>query len=256
MHAEPATTPRDTAPGQADPDGVEDLVERARGGDRSALGDLLRIVRPVAVRYCRSRLGRAATSAGEADDVAQEICLAVLRALPRYRDEGRPFLALVYGIAAHKIADAHRGAARRPVPVEAAEDHADPDDGPETLAVRRAGEPGLMRTVAALPERQREVLHLRVVLGLSADETATAIGSTPGAVRVAQHRALATLRARYPATAADAGPTGDARLDALFADADPAIAELADGSAQAGRGAGDVPDRTLVDPPRPGTGFS
>jgi RNA polymerase sigma-70 factor, ECF subfamily len=35
---------------------------------------------------------------------------------------------------------------------------------------------------------------LPVVVGLSADETAEAVNSTPGAVRVMQHRALARLR--------------------------------------------------------------
>ncbi len=45
-----------------------------------------------------------------------------------------------------------------------------------------------------LPAKQREILLLRVVVGLSAEETAEAVGSTPGAVRVAQHRALARLR--------------------------------------------------------------
>jgi RNA polymerase sigma-70 factor (ECF subfamily) len=45
-----------------------------------------------------------------------------------------------------------------------------------------------------LPDKQREIVVLRVVVGLSAEETAEAVGSTPGAVRVAQHRALARLR--------------------------------------------------------------
>jgi RNA polymerase sigma-70 factor, ECF subfamily len=218
MRADPAEAP------------LRDLVDRARAGDRSALEALLHVVRPLALRYCRSRLGGAA-GVGEADDVAQEVCLAVLHALPRYREEGRPFLALVYGIAAHKVADAHRSAARRPVPAELAAygaHAADPDDGPEEQALRRAGEPGLLRKVAALPERQREVLHLRVVVGLSADETASALGSTPGAVRVAQHRALTALRRTLPAGPVLGGPTGDPELDALFAGADSALAELAE----------------------------
>jgi RNA polymerase sigma-70 factor (ECF subfamily) len=50
---------------------------------------------------------------------------------------------------------------------------------------------GLLRV---LPAKQREILVLRVVVGLSAEETADAVGSTPGAVRVAQHRALSRLR--------------------------------------------------------------
>jgi DNA-directed RNA polymerase specialized sigma24 family protein len=46
----------------------------------------------------------------------------------------------------------------------------------------------------AVEEKQREILTLRIVVGLSAEETAEAVGSTPGAVRVAQHRALARLK--------------------------------------------------------------
>ncbi|RDH10746.1 sigma factor-like helix-turn-helix DNA-binding protein, partial [Tsukamurella pulmonis] len=45
-----------------------------------------------------------------------------------------------------------------------------------------------------LPEKQREILILRVVVGLSAEETAEAVGGTAGAVRVAQHRALTKLK--------------------------------------------------------------
>ena len=45
-----------------------------------------------------------------------------------------------------------------------------------------------------LPEKLREILRLRVVAGMSAEETGRALGMTPGAVRVAQHRALNTLR--------------------------------------------------------------
>uniref|UniRef100_UPI0039BEDF8B sigma factor-like helix-turn-helix DNA-binding protein n=1 Tax=Lentzea alba TaxID=2714351 RepID=UPI0039BEDF8B len=45
-----------------------------------------------------------------------------------------------------------------------------------------------------LPERLREILVLRVVVGLSAEQTAEAVGSTPSAVRLAQHRALVRLR--------------------------------------------------------------
>ena len=50
------------------------------------------------------------------------------------------------------------------------------------------------RLLAILPEKQREILVLRVVVGMSAEETAEAVGSTAGAVRVAQHRALARLK--------------------------------------------------------------
>jgi RNA polymerase sigma-70 factor (ECF subfamily) len=45
-----------------------------------------------------------------------------------------------------------------------------------------------------LPGHHRELLVLRVLTGLSAEETGAALGMSAGAVRVAQHRALARLR--------------------------------------------------------------
>ena len=62
------------------------LATRACAGDRRAVSDLLDHLRPAVLRYCRARLGRVDGSYGSADDVAQEVCLAVLTALPRYRD--------------------------------------------------------------------------------------------------------------------------------------------------------------------------
>lgn len=121
--------------------------------------------------------------------------MAVFTALPSYCAQGRPFLVFVYGIAAHKVADAHRSAARnRAEPVAEVPDAAETADGPEAqvLQVELAG---LMASLLEmLPDRQREILRLRVVVGLSAEETAEVVGSTPGAVRVAQHRTLSRLR--------------------------------------------------------------
>jgi len=77
-----------------------------------AVEALLRQFRPAIVRYCRSRLARTRTRTRtgslDGDDVAQEVCLALLSALPSYRDMGRPFGAFVFAIAAHKVADAAR----------------------------------------------------------------------------------------------------------------------------------------------------
>ena len=137
---------------------VEPLVQAAVDGDREAVAELLTRIRPLIVRYCRAQVAQGA------DDLAQEICLDVLRALPHYHDQGRPFLAFVYGIATHRVAQM----------------------------------PGLRRRIddllALLPPRHRDVVTLRVVLGLSAEETGRVLGMTPSAVRVAQHRALNRLR--------------------------------------------------------------
>jgi RNA polymerase sigma-70 factor (ECF subfamily) len=177
----------------------DELVARAMTGDPQAVGTVIALIRPMVVRYCRARLGRMDRSSVSADDVAQEVCLAVLTALPGYRVQGRPFLAFVYGIASHKVIDAHRAATRnRSEPVADIPDAVEVSDGPEQRALRIELSSEMGKLLETLPEKQREILVLRVVVGLSAEETAEAVGSTPGAVRVAQHRALARLRKSMP----------------------------------------------------------
>ncbi|MFI5607871.1 sigma factor [Amycolatopsis sp. NPDC051903] len=165
---------RGAAPAQllrAQPD---DVLEKAAAGEGEAVRRVLPAMKPFVVRYCRARLGRQEDEFRNADDVAQEICLAVLTALPGYRASGRPFLAFVYDIARRIIASVPGGA--------------EPGGGRHAVGGRMTE---LMRI---LPERQREILVLRVVVGLSAEETAEALGATAAAVLVQQDRALIRLR--------------------------------------------------------------
>jgi RNA polymerase sigma-70 factor, ECF subfamily len=177
-----------------------ELVSAALAEDPDAIGTLFVWIHPAIIRYCRARIGRTGAAYSSADDVAQEVCLAVLGALPRYNDEPESFLPFVYGIAAHKVADHYRRAGR-----DKAEPAADVPDGidleatPEQQTVRADVRARLVRLLDTLAPRQREILVLRLVVGLSAQETAVAIGLTATAVRVAQHRALAKLRANLAA---------------------------------------------------------
>jgi RNA polymerase sigma-70 factor (ECF subfamily) len=212
------------APGRSlpEPAALEQYVAAAVAGDTRARDELLSEIRPLVLRYCRGRLGRQETVIGSAEDVAQDVCLAVVNALPTYTVKGLSFRAFVYGIAAHKVTDAFRAIGRnRSEPVAEVPDMAISHDGPEhrILAVElnhRLG--GLLNT---LTERQREVLVLRLAVGMSAEETARTVGSTPGAVRVTQHRALGRLRqlvaetgAAAPALAADPVQVDDEDGDA------------------------------------------
>jgi RNA polymerase sigma-70 factor (ECF subfamily) len=177
----------------------EQLVIDAMTGDRDAVARLLELIRPLVARYCRGKLGPVDRSFLSADDVAQEVCLAVLGALPNYRVQGRPFLAFVYGIAAHKVIDAHRAVSRgRTDPVADVPDVVAGEAGPEQHALRGELSTQLRALLAELPEKQREILVLRIVVGLSAEETAEIVGASAGAVRVAQHRALTRLRKTAP----------------------------------------------------------
>ncbi|HPX36776.1 MAG TPA: sigma-70 family RNA polymerase sigma factor [Mycobacterium sp.] len=180
-----------TIPGER----LDAAVAEAVAGSRDALREVVEIIRPIVVRYVRARIGASERVGLSADDVAQEVCLAAIQALPRYQDQGRPFLAFVYGIASHKVADAHRAAGRnRSDPTDEVPERFSVDDGPEQMAINSDSAARMQKLLAVLPDKQREILTLRIVVGMSAEETAEAVGSTPGAVRVAQHRALARLK--------------------------------------------------------------
>jgi RNA polymerase sigma-70 factor, ECF subfamily len=170
------------------------LADLAIHGQPAAIDTLLRQIRPMVLRYCQARMARISGHYHAADDVAQEVCIAVVSALPRYQDMGRPFASFVFGIASHKVADAMRTAARQAIPMQDLPDGPADTPGPEDLAVAYLEAERARALLARLPAQQRELLVLRVLSGLSAEETVEALGMSAGAVRVAQHRALARLR--------------------------------------------------------------
>ena len=169
------------------------LLACAKAGDRAALESLIAAIRPAVYRYLLARLGDPVL----AEDVTQEVAMTVVAALPRHVDMGRSVLAWVFGIAMRKLSEARRAGARR----REATVHAVPDTTagsgvePEAMLLRSETTRQLTELLAALPRPQGEILRLRVAAGLTAEETGQLLGMSPGAVRVAQHRALTRLRA-------------------------------------------------------------
>jgi RNA polymerase sigma-70 factor (ECF subfamily) len=171
-----------------------DLAAAAQGGDAVAKEGLLGAVHQMAARYARARLGHFPGAREAAQDAAQEVCVAVLTALPGYDERGLPFEAFVYTIASRKVADVQRSAMRLPRPTDEVPERVDLDAGPEEQALISDEADRAYRLMERLPGKQRELLILRVAVGLSAEETAQSLGMTAGAVRVSQHRALNRLR--------------------------------------------------------------
>lgn len=171
------------------------LVPQAIDGDRRAMQHVMRIIHPQVLRYCRARIGGGKTPT--ADDVAQEVCLAVANSMDKFVDRGRPFMAFVYGIAFNKVADAHRFMGKdRLHPAEEMPEEPDLNPSPEDAALESDGCNTVRAMLDTLNDKARDIIIMRVFMGMTAEETAQALGSTPGAVRVAQHRALAQLRKR------------------------------------------------------------
>ena len=144
-------------PRRVDRSNLDSVVAAAVGGSADAAEDLLTFLRPIVVRYCRTKLGRAQRTFVAADDVAQEVCLAVLGALPRYSDQPGSFLPFVYGIAAHKVADHYRRAGRdKAEPAADVPDGIDLDGTPEQQTVRADVRARLVRLLDTLAPRLLE----------------------------------------------------------------------------------------------------
>jgi RNA polymerase sigma-70 factor (ECF subfamily) len=187
---------------------VEALVRDARAGDRHALGQLYDTYRDRVARFATGRLG----DPEKAEDVTSETFEAVCRNLGAYR-AGTDFEAWLFTIAHRRVADHFRSRYRRQeVPLDeaapgggrpgAARNGAAPAvAGPEEAvlaAERRAEVAGAFRR---LRPDQQEVLALRVLGGLSSAQVGEVLGKSEGAVRVAQHRALQSLRTAMGVTA-------------------------------------------------------
>ena len=169
---------------------VEAMVRDARAGDSHALGQLYDTYRDRVARFATGRLG----DPEKAEDVTSETFEAVCRNLRSYR-AGTDFEAWLFTIAHRRVADVFR----REVALDEAAHPA--VGGPEEAvlaAERRAEVAGAFRRLRA---DQQEILALRVLGGLSAAQVGEVLGKSEGAVRVAQHRALRSLREAMGVTA-------------------------------------------------------
>ena len=169
-----------------------EVLAAAAAGDRAAFAELWQATQPMLLRYLRVVCGDAA------EDVASDTWVRAIGALPGFRGDEHGFRGWLVVIARNHARDLQRRDARRrevavPEPVEdprvSAADSAD-------LALERGATERAVRLVATLPPDQAELVMLRVVLGLDVADVARITGRSPGAVRVAVHRALRTLASR------------------------------------------------------------
>jgi RNA polymerase sigma-70 factor (ECF subfamily) len=154
------------------------LVARAQEGDRAAFEALYRDHVQAVARQVRLRLGSAD------EDVVAEVFLRAWRGLASYRDMGRAFGAWLHGIAHHVVVDELRTRARTTPVAEI------PDRGIDPMTIELLS---LREALDRLPEDQRQVIELKYLVGMTNDEVAAAMDSTPGAVNTKQWRALRTL---------------------------------------------------------------
>jgi len=191
---------RDAAadPGPAERGGAEEalLVARAAAGDAPAFDDLVRRFKDRVFRLAR----RFVRSHEDAEEIVQEVFLKVHRSLPGYR-AGGPFEHWILRVATNACRDALRRRRRRAeVTVSQIADNPgawlDAALSGASLDAARAEAARLLATdlLDLLPPKDRIVLVLMDLEGMSAAEVAAATGSTRAAVKVRAMRARRSLR--------------------------------------------------------------
>jgi RNA polymerase sigma-70 factor (ECF subfamily) len=191
-----------------------DLVARLRAGSESAMSQLVDEWSPAMLRVARYFVG----SAQSAEDVVQDAWLGMLSGLARF--EGRSSLRTwTFSILMNRARTRGAREARTlpqaplgPRGTPAADDwlagrRGEPsvnwssmgtrsrwDASPEAVALSREALQQLGLALSALPPRQRQVVTMRDVCGMGAEEVCAALNISPANQRVLLHRARTVLR--------------------------------------------------------------
>lgn len=177
----------------------DDLVAQAKLGDTRAYGALIQEHQTIAFRTAYL----ITASAADAEDAVQEAAVKAYRALGRFR-AGKPFRPWLLAIVANEARNRRRSAGRRErLALRAAED---PLSGgavpsPEAAILEAEQRAELLAAVDELREEDRLAIACRYFLGLSEEETASALGWRRGTVKSRTSRALDRLRAQMEAGA-------------------------------------------------------
>ena len=175
--------------GMSSDSGFDGVLAAAQEGAEWAWELLIRDLVSPLTAFFRAR------DAADPENLAGEVFLDVANGIRRFEGSASGFRSWVYVIARRRLIDERRRRGRRPEeahlydPLPAT--HREPSAEDEALS-RLGGE--VQELLGALTSEQRDVLLLRVVAGLSLQETAAVVGKRIGAVKALQRRALIALR--------------------------------------------------------------
>jgi RNA polymerase sigma-70 factor (ECF subfamily) len=166
------------------------LLASARAGSEDAWAEIYRELAPALLGYMR------VSGEPEPEDALGEVFLQVARDVSGFEGSWAKFRSWTFTIAHHRMIDAGRKRARRPV--ELVEEPPEPAEAPidqaAEEALARIDSEEVMRILGTLSEGQRAVVLLRVIGGLTVEEVGEAIGKRPGAVKQLQRRGLAAAQ--------------------------------------------------------------
>jgi RNA polymerase sigma-70 factor (ECF subfamily) len=157
-------------------------VARAKRGDQEAVRFLYVSYSDNVYGYVRSIVH----DDHEAEDITQHVFAKVMTTLVRYDERGVPFFAWLLRMARNAAIDHLR--ASRTTPMEAVLD-------PDAISAADLGQVATLRVaLAALPDKQREVVILHHLAGYTPEEIADRMGRTKRSVHGLHHRGRRALR--------------------------------------------------------------
>lgn len=179
-----------------------ELLVRLRDGDEAAFAQLVERYQNRLLRFARSIV----QSGAVAEEVVQDTWMAVVRGLERFEGRGS-FKSWLFSILANRARSAGAREQRSGTPAGPALDPSNFDGTgawlhPVEPWTERSDErldaarwmPAMRAALEELPERQRQVVVLRDVEGLSGDEVCAVLSLSSGNERVLLHRARTQLR--------------------------------------------------------------
>lgn len=174
----------------------DEVVAAAKRGDAEAWRALYRDHAGRLLVWLSTR--PSGDSAVTAEDLVAETWLVAAERIHSFTGSSSDFAGWLFGIARNLGGNARRRSLRRSTyatdPHEIVESGA--VEGPESFHVARDW---VVRALATLPPRERDVVGCLDVVGLDIETTARALGISSVAVRVARHRGLKRLRDVAPA---------------------------------------------------------
>lgn len=168
-----------------------EVLAAARANGEWAWERLYRAYAPDVLQFLRAQ------RAAQPEDVLGDVFVDVVRSLHTFEGSAAGFRAWLFRLANNRLIDEHRRRTRRHEQAMGDVPEADrAESSAETIVITNAQEARLYAVLEVLPPDQRAAMLLRHVMDLQPAEIATAIGRTPGAVKMLLHRGGETLRER------------------------------------------------------------
>lgn len=181
---------------------VDEWIQSARAGDRSALGKLLDRYRPLLKARAHDSLGADLRVRLDESDIVQQVCLSAQDAIARFEGSSEPelvqwLLRIVEHTVLH-VAERERQAEKRAIDREVRESGrlqqaADPHTSPSRQAIRSEQRQLLEQALEQLPEEQRAAVRLKYLEQATLSETAQQLGKSEDAVSGLLQRGMARL---------------------------------------------------------------